>query len=90
MIITLKEIDDELFTFLCQFLMNVDKIIVMVYFDGSNTALGVSIYIMNIFSDGQIIVRLLKTMDANTTPRSELLACLICMRLLETIEGDLK
>ena len=68
----------------------------MVYFDGSNTTLGVSIYVMNIFSDGQIIVRLLKNkiklipMDANTTPRAELLACLICMRLLETIKSDLK
>ena len=106
---TPKEIEDELFTFLCPFLkmeevlfarrvcfIEADKVVVMVYFDGSNTALGVSIYVMNIFSDGQIIVRLLKNkiklipMDANTTPRAELLACLICMRLLETIESDLK
>ena len=76
--------------------IDADRIIVMIYFDGSNTALGVSIYVMNIFSDGQIIVRLLKNKiklipkDANTTPRAELLACLICMRLLKTVESDLK
>ena len=28
--------------------------------------------------------------DANTTPRSELLSALICMRILNLLQGDLK
>ena len=63
---TPKEIEDELFTFLCArrvCFIDADRIVVMIYFDGSNTALGVSIYVMNIFSDGQIIQGVLFSMS---------------------------
>ena len=65
-------------------------------FYGSNTTMGVSLYIRNHLKNGQIITRLLKNKvklvppDANTTPRSELLSALICMRILNTLQGDLK
>ena len=69
---------------------------ILLFFYGSNTATGVSIYIRNHLKDGQIITRLLKNkvklvpLDANTTPRSELLSTLICMRILNLLQGDLK
>ena len=69
---------------------------ILLFFDGSNTAMGVSIYVRNTMRDGKIITRLLKNKiklvpsDANTTPRSELLAALICTRLLNLLQGDLK
>ena len=58
--------------------------------------MGVSIYTRNHLKNGQIITRLLKNKvklvppDANTTPRSELLSALICMRILNLLQGDLK
>ena len=58
--------------------------------------MGVSIYIRNHLKNGQIITRLLKNkvklvpLDANTTPRSELLSVLICMIILNLLQGDLK
>merc|ERR1712208_223368 len=61
---------------------------ILLVFDGSNTVMGVGIYIRNHLKDGQIITRLLKNKvklvppDKNTTPRSELLSALICMRIL--------
>ena len=73
-----------------------DTIILMLYFDGSNTAIAVSVYVKNIFKCGKIVIRLLKNKiklvpnDATTTPRAEPLATLICMRLLETVQIDLK
>ena len=69
---------------------------ILLFFDGPNTAMGVSIYVRNTMRDGKIITRLLKNKiklvpsDANTTPRSELLAALICTRLLNLLQGDLK
>ena len=69
---------------------------ILLFFDGSNTAMGVSIFIKNTMKNGKIITRLLKQKiklvpsDANTTPRSELLAALICIRLLNLLQGDLK
>ena len=104
-----KDIEEELLSFLRPFL-KMDKVLfprrvaffeaaiieILLFFDGSNTAMGVSIFIKNIFKCGKVIVRLLKNKvklvpnDANTTPRSELLSCLICMRICTLLQSDLK
>ena len=57
-----KDIADELFLCLCPYLkmeevlftrrvayMNADSIVLMLYFDGSNTAIAVSMYVKDIF-----------------------------------------
>ena len=69
---------------------------VLLFFDGSNTAMGVSIFIRSHLKNKKIITRLLKNKvklvpaDANTTPRNELLSALICMRILNLLQGDLR
>ena len=58
--------------------------------------MGVSIYIRNHLKSVEIVTSLLKNkvklvqLDANTTPRSELLSASICMRILNLLTGDLK
>ena len=69
---------------------------ILFFFDGSNTTMEVSIYVRNHFANGTQCTRLLKNKvklvppDANTTPRSKLLSALICLRILNLLQGDLK
>ena len=68
----------------------------LLFYDGSDIGLGVSIFVRNIFKDGSEITRLFRNKvklvpsDANTTPRSELLACLICLRMYTLLKTDLE
>ena len=102
-------IEDQLFLYLKPFL-KMEKVLFprrvafleaviiefLLFYDGSNAAVGAAIYVRNIFRDGTEIIRLLRNKvklvpsDANTTPRSELLACLVCLRMYHLLKTDLK
>merc|ERR1711879_631641 len=66
------------------------------FFDGSLQGVGVSTVVKNTFEDGTKITRLLKNKskitgtDANTAPRSELLACLLATRVYDLLSYELK
>ena len=72
------------------------KITFKVYFDGSLSAIGVSVICLSELPNGKKIYRLLLNKgkilgnDVNTAPRSELCACLISSRVYTLIMEELK
>lgn len=72
------------------------EVSVDLYFDGSMSAVGTVVVMKNVFADGKVIYRFLKSKskltgkDIVTCPRSELLSAVICVRVFNILVNDLK